>query len=64
MAGPKAGIRQCVTSEPSAPFLQAPPWPRCHLRFPRTAPRPLTAAARTTSLLPAVWAWLAAPVSI
>lgn len=39
----------------------APPWPHCYLQFPHTAPRPPMAAARTTSLLPGVWAWLAAP---
>lgn len=64
VARSKVGIGQCMMSEPSALSLQAPPWPHCHLRFPRTAPRRPMAAAQTTSPLPGVWAWPAAPVSI
>lgn len=62
MVTPRLGIQSCLAPKPR-PSLQASLWPRCHLRFPCTVLRPPTVAARTTSLLPGVWAWLAAPVS-
>lgn len=45
------------------PGLQVRPWPHCHRPSLHTAPRALTAAARTTSPLLRVWARPAALVS-